>query len=440
MVCSERSLVVWIFIAGTLFVAAITLQLVSVIIERFYFARDHAGNYWMKSDVQNFSCQRLSHIPAFSNNSLDFLSKIYVISLPRRTDRRFQMDFLQDVLHLNWTYRDACEANEPVVSTILRQVHVLRSQSMPQSKPEDVRTQNGGIVSKFDWPRDLEDTICSHGTLQPSGADLWTLPSSFSLSNLTVPAEAADLYASTYSPSVQALVVSDSTPLACTSENNVFATFSPKLPLHRRLTAAKVACWYSHFRTIREIANGKDEAALVLEDDIDIERDVKMRLQPLLDALPSDWDIVYLGTSTSCQAWTAPDGPAGHCWSNESQFPSLRSITLRLPSGRMAVSGLYPANSPKCTHAYMLSRIGARRIVAHLRHPPFAYSRAIDQALAWLTQSGRLRAFSIVPSVVVQRKVVVSDVMPGLGSAWRDALYNGVFGGVDDDKEPKEHS
>jgi hypothetical protein len=118
----------------------------------------------------------------------------------------------------------------------------------------------------------------------------------------------------------------------------------------------------------------------------------------------------------------------GHCWSNESQFPPLRRISLQLPSGRFAQSALHPSSAPKCTHAYVLSRIGARRVAAHLRHPPFAYSRAIDQALAWLVQSGRLRAFSIVPPVVMQRKIAGSDVMPGLGSTWRDELYDGVFG------------
>jgi hypothetical protein len=94
----------------------------------------------------------------------------------------------------------------------------------------------------------------------------------------------------------------------------------------------------------------------------------------------------------------------------------------------MTSSALHPANAPKCTHAYVLSRTGARRIVVHLRHPPFAYSRAIDQALSWLVQSRRLRAYSIVPPVVVQRKISSSDVMPGLGSAWLSTLYDGVLG------------
>jgi hypothetical protein len=61
-------------------------------------------------------------------------------------------------------------------------------------------------------------------------------------------------------------------------------------------------------------------------------------------------------------------------------------------------------------------------------HPPFAYSRAVDHALAWLVRSGRLQSFSLVPSVVVQRKVGSSDVMGGQGSKWRDGLIDGVLG------------
>jgi hypothetical protein len=212
------------------------------------------------------------------------------------------MDRLRDALHLNWTYRDACEANASVVTTILRQVHVLRSQLMPQPKPGgDARMRHDVIVSAFDWPHNLEDAICSQEILRPSGADLWTRPSSQSLPDLDVPAEIADPYAFNFtrssSKSVHVSAVSDPTPLACASGNDVSATSLPNLPLYRRLTPAKVACWYSHLQTIREIANGKDEAVLILEDDVDIERDVKRRLRALLDALPNHWDIVYLGKS-----------------------------------------------------------------------------------------------------------------------------------------------
>lgn len=298
--CSERSLVTWILVAGTLFVATITLQHISTMTKGFPFTRARAGNYWMKSVLYNGSCQWQPNLRNSPNVSLDVSSKIYVISLPRRTDRRFQMDRLKDVLNLNWTYKDACEANTPLVTGILRQVHVLRSKWMPQPQPGDGHMPLESIVSPFDWPHHLEDAICSRGTLQPSGAELWTLYSLHSPAGSVTPVETAGPYAIAiaHSPSDEPALASDFPPLACASGNNVLATFSTDLPLYRRLTAAKVACWYSHFQTIHEIANGKDETALVLEDDIDIERDVEMRLQPLLGALPIDWDIVYLGTST----------------------------------------------------------------------------------------------------------------------------------------------
>jgi hypothetical protein len=70
--------------------------------------------------------------------------------------------------------------------------------------------------------------------------------------------------------------------------------------------------------------------------------------------------------------------------------------------------------------------MGARRLLLHLTYPRFAYSRAIDHALAWVVQSGRLNAFSVVPSVVVQRKIGNSDVGMGKGSGWRDRLVKGV--------------
>src|SRR5713101_7655894 len=127
LVCSERSPVAWILVVGSLFVAAITLRYLSIVIEGSSSTRDRVGDsdHRVKSNFQKSSCQRLSHTPVFFNNPLDVVSKIYVISLPRRTDRRLQMDRLRDVLHLDWTYRDACEANASVVTTILRQVRVL---------------------------------------------------------------------------------------------------------------------------------------------------------------------------------------------------------------------------------------------------------------------------------------------------------------------------
>jgi hypothetical protein len=42
------------------------------------------------------------------------------------------------------------------------------------------------------------------------------------------------------------------------------------------------------------------------------------------------------------------------------------------------MSTLRRANTPQCTHAYAVSSAGARRLLAHLEYPPFAYRRAVD--------------------------------------------------------------
>jgi hypothetical protein len=53
------------------------------------------------------------------------------------------------------------------------------------------------------------------------------------------------------------------------------------------------------------------------------------------------------------------------------------------------------------------------------------YAHAIDQALAWLIQSKRLHAFSIVPFVVVQCKIAAMSVMLSL-----DLIARGGPGGM----------
>lgn len=123
----------------------------------------------------------------------------------------------------------------------------------------------------------------------------------------------------------------------------------------------------------------------------------------------------------------------GHCWSNESYYPPVTAKDVRPTNSELLQEQpvLHRSFAPKCTHAYALSRTGARRLLLHLRHPLFAYSRALDQAFAWLVLSDRLKAFSVVPSVVVQRKVSGSDIDKGLegyGSRWKETLIDGVLG------------
>ncbi|KAF8174137.1 hypothetical protein K438DRAFT_1849467 [Mycena galopus ATCC 62051] len=216
-------------------------------------------------------------------------------------------------------------------------------------------------------------------------------------------------------------------PLTCATENFTLSPYSPRLPEYKILSRSRIACWHSHLSATQGAStHERDKAVLILEDDVDMEADIKERLSSIWSLLPSDWDIVFLG----------------HCLSNESHYLPLGYVAeplhnFDLPSST-STTLLHPSHGPLCTHAYALSPTGAKRLLLHLMHPPFAYSRAIDHALAWLVRSGRLNSFSVVPSVIVQRKVGKSNVMPipgkGKGSGWRDRLVHSVL--ADSDARP----
>ncbi|KAH7877754.1 uncharacterized protein C8R40DRAFT_1095048 [Lentinula edodes] len=142
----------------------------------------------------------------------------------------------------------------------------------------------------------------------------------------------------------------------------------------------------------------REHISIILEDDIDMEKDIRRRLHRIWIDLPDDWDIVFLG----------------HCWSNESFWPAIFLPTESPETQYATTKGvsdntLHPSYSPKCTHAYALSPPGVHKLLAHLEYPPFAYSRAIDQAYAWLVSSNKINAYSVVGSVIVQVKGTVTN-------------------------------
>ncbi|KAG1746936.1 hypothetical protein EDB19DRAFT_1926924 [Suillus lakei] len=322
-------------------------------------------------------------------SQLGIASQVYLISLPWRQDRRQQMEHLRASKEINWTVVDALDPSNIAISYIFKRIVSQRS-----LRPSKGHRDDSGPV--FHWPADINALAASTEYLEPSGSDLWT----------SSDAQNRRLTTSS-SPSV-----SPRPNVTCANQDHSIPPFKPGLPDWMILTAPKISCWHSHVSAVRQfIDRGNatpEDVAVFLEDDIDMEKDIEIRMRHVWTSLPPGWDMVFLG----------------HCWSNESFYSALPSpLVMSSLCDLPTRSHIHPSYSPRCTHAYALSLSGARRLLQHLRYPPFAYSRALDQA-------GRLRAFSVVPSVVIQRKVLSSDIFPGsgAGSAWREHLVDGVFG------------
>ncbi|KIJ58507.1 hypothetical protein HYDPIDRAFT_163280 [Hydnomerulius pinastri MD-312] len=321
-----------------------------------------------------------------------------MVSLLQRQDRREQMEFLSTIQGLAWAVIDAIPSTDPSVNHILDWVVKEREQLAERLETTIDASSN------FRWPREIDAWSVNQGPLEGSGSDSWARkgPPSTKPKDPSNPAARPNL--------------------TCAAEDHSVPALMDKTPEWMVLSPAKISCWYSHVSAIRQFVDRTDahidDVAVILEDDIDMEMDTADRLSQVWTVLPAGWDIVFLG----------------HCWSNESSYPALTRPSSHASPDNISSSSiegatnLHPSFAPKCTHAYALSLSGARRLLQHLRYPPFAYSRALDQAYAWLIRSGRLRSYSVVPSVVVQRKTVSSDILPGMGSEWREGLQNGVFG------------
>lgn len=215
-----------------------------------------------------------------SSESLGIADKIYVISLRNRYSRREDMEKLRLSLQLHWIYVDALDANSPLVSQIMDWVKVLRT-GPPHILDEGNITQ---VPSKllpdsitFAWPGDIETLARSKDKLDLWSTGVWPSPITSFWKPTTTPYPL----------------------IACATKNYSLTKYSTMLKEHLILTLPRVACWHSHLSVIHDIVNNGFGVSVILEDDVDMEQDIRNQLAYLWPTLPADWDILFLGIFSS---------------------------------------------------------------------------------------------------------------------------------------------
>jgi len=185
------------------------------------------------------------------------------------------MEQLRYTFGLEFTYVNGTEADRDTVERIMRHVAALRTL-------EGSRETNLSFPTAFEWPQDVDVLVESESPLDRQGSDLWLSD------DMKLPE----------TPSHE--------PLTCASDDSTLGPYSSPTPPYRLLTRERLACWHSHWRVIRSIADGQDDVSLVLEDDVDMELDIRQRLLGVWGSLPGGWDVVFLGSpleSSSLKAW-----------------------------------------------------------------------------------------------------------------------------------------
>ncbi|KAF8587145.1 hypothetical protein K439DRAFT_1630994 [Ramaria rubella] len=325
-----------------------------------YSDADSLSQLYSEQDASAYR-QRLASIRPLDtvphSKTLGVAGRIYVVSLASRTDRRQDMSIIEQAMDLEFTWHDATDSHSSDVSDIIERIRWWRNEhrvndSVPKADPSPFI---------FKW---ADDIAMSGADLGRAGADLW-------------PGSAVD----SALPPLPPIPTPDTRPPTLDAYGEIGDNFGTQA-----LRPAQISCWHSHYQVLRRIAEGEDEVAIVLEDDVDMEWDLERRLRRMWGALPEDWDVVMLG----------------HCHSQEWTKPALKGTTT-----------LHPATHTLCTHAYAVNRRSAQHIVRRLRSEPFAYSRTIDHAMQHLSMYHHVKVFSVYPPVVIQTYESESDITPG---------------------------
>lgn len=136
----------------------------------------------------------------------------------------------------------------------------------------------------------------------------------------------------------------------------------------------RIACHYSQIKLIKKFLNSSDKTIFIFEDDLDynLPKDYKNIISDSMENIPNDWDIVFFG----------------RCWDNCNKMKNIKN-------------NLYQVFSPKCRHAYGLTRKGAEKILKYT--VPMVNNG--DNMYAENINNGNIIAYAIHPNIFSQNRV-----------------------------------
>ncbi|RHZ47037.1 hypothetical protein Glove_595g18 [Diversispora epigaea] len=150
------------------------------------------------------------------------------------------------------------------------------------------------------------------------------------------------------------------------------------------------ACYVSHYKVYESIVTYGYSSSLILEDDIDMEEDIKRIVEKeVIPYLPENWELLYLG---SCFAGGIYDGD------------------VSLNGGSFEYKLLFN-KFPLCNHAYAVSLVGAQKLLNYLVNVDYP----IDLFIREIMLAGNITAITLIPSAITQwvSDDNPSDVSPG---------------------------
>lgn len=161
-------------------------------------------------------------------------------------------------------------------------------------------------------------------------------------------------------------------------ESKIDPLWDKNAHLFRVLTPGEISVAIKQLLAVKQIADS-NECGLILEDDaLPIQFDFKSQIQQLLEDLPNDWDIVFIGEG---------------CGINSIKS-KIASCNLKVQDGYCKAA--HPATN--CAEAYIIKPDIARKIYK----TSLPFQLAYDWELAHTLYKLNLNAFWAVPPIFTQ--------------------------------------
>ncbi|KAJ1731570.1 hypothetical protein LPJ61_002469 [Coemansia biformis] len=138
------------------------------------------------------------------------------------------------------------------------------------------------------------------------------------------------------------------------------------------LSPESIAEWHTRYRIYRDMEAAGYRSALILDDSVDMELNIKTIMRAVHRHLPAGWDMFFPGHCGAFEGSQPKPDPG---------FPSLRA-----------------ANMPLCLHAHAVSRKGLLQLLAHLG--PMPSSDIISLAIMRLKERGLLQMYSLATPAI----------------------------------------
>ncbi|CAG8769925.1 10362_t:CDS:1, partial [Racocetra fulgida] len=133
---------------------------------------------------------------------------------------------------------------------------------------------------------------------------------------------------------------------------------------------------YINHNIYQSIVNHNYRSALILEDSIDFEFNIKSIMVDIHRILPPNWEILYLG---HCNNWEGKSGEP---------LPDYKH--------GQSIYKLFISYRPYCTHAYAVSHSGALKLLKKLVN----LTAPIDLELTNIITANEINSYTIIPPVI----------------------------------------